>query len=174
MNGKKQVVPAICLVLCLIFIGLDIFTTYLATPDLKLEANPIVQYFDWGWNSLIIYCLIIFIIMTTLIIFANQYILKYLKSKQSPIILNKSIFIVLYAFVIYFYTVFIGACLASTSNYFSYLYLYQKTDNLFYPIASCFVDFYKKYSVTTYLIVHYSISTLTGILITVYRINRVK
>ena len=32
----------------------DIYTTYLSTPDLKTEANPLVSKFGLGWTGLLI------------------------------------------------------------------------------------------------------------------------
>jgi len=171
---NKKIIPVYILVLYPLLIGLDIFATYLATPDLKLEANPIIRYFGWGWIDLISYSFIIVVIIIISTILANKYIVKYLYSKKLLIASNKLVFLLSCAFIIFFYSHFIGSCLASISNYFAYLYLFSKSDNLFYSIAVCFVDFYKKYSVAAFLTAHYSISTLTAILITIYRISHVK
>ena len=55
MKSKKRMICFLCIViLYLILVALDNYTTYLVTPDLKWEANPTVTLFGGGWTSLII------------------------------------------------------------------------------------------------------------------------
>jgi len=123
---NKSMVPFASLILFLIFVCVDIWTTYLASPDLKLEGNLVIQYFNLGWRGLILYNIVIFAIIIILFYFSVQYISNYLKSKQSKTILKTIIFCFFCFGIICFYSTIVGACLASISNYFVYLNLYSK------------------------------------------------
>ena len=54
-SRKSKWITYVCIVfLYLILTSLDNYTTYLVTPDLKWEVNPIVTLFGGGWAPLII------------------------------------------------------------------------------------------------------------------------
>ena len=48
----------------------DLGITYIGTPDLSREGNPLVYTFSLGWNSLIITSVIVFIVIVVLLYYA--------------------------------------------------------------------------------------------------------
>ena len=106
-NGQN-VVPAFFLILFPVIVCFDLLTTYMASPDLKYEANPIIRYFQWGWRGLIICNLTLFSIYIFLIITINKFLLKYFSERGLITFKNKSIFYISCCFVIFFYSVFVG------------------------------------------------------------------
>lgn len=56
---KKKSIFIITVVLLLISRSFDFITTYLYTPDLAKEGNPIVKYFGSGWEIMIIITIIL-------------------------------------------------------------------------------------------------------------------
>ena len=59
MNGKKKFYLSSAAYLTTII--LDLFFTYLATPNLLLEGNPLYDMLNFGWTGLIVINLITFI-----------------------------------------------------------------------------------------------------------------
>ena len=169
-NGQN-IVPVLFLVLFPVIICFDLLTTYMASPDLKYEANPIIRHFQWGWYSIVICNLILFSIYIFLIITVNKFFLKYFRKKGLIALKNKSIFYISCCFVIFFYSVFVGCFFSIINNYFVYLYLYQISDNVFYSMSLQYINFLRNHSVPCYLAIVYSVSILIGVLITIYRIN---
>lgn len=57
---------------------LDGVTTYLASPDLKREQNPIIKYFDLGWSSVLLLGLLFVSLTVFLLVYGykNQYVFK--------------------------------------------------------------------------------------------------
>ena len=48
----------------------DIFFTYIGSPDLSIEGNPLVYVFGLGWNSLIIISIIFLVIIIALLYYS--------------------------------------------------------------------------------------------------------
>ena len=173
----KNVIPLLSLGLLFCFICTDLWTTYLASSDLILEANPVIRYFAWGWQEIILYNIFLFLLVSFLSILSNKYILKYMDSNpKQPIFISKIIFFFACLFVVVFFTYLVGECLVSINNYFAHLYLHSKTGNLFYLIAVFYVDFHKDNNILSHhqLIIQTLLYLIIGILIAIYRINYVK
>ena len=169
---KQPLIPLWYLLFFPIVMGLDLYTTYLGSPDLRHEANPIVRTFHLNWGKIIIYDVILILVILFSILLSANYIIRHQKAKSHHKSVGKILFYISCCIIVFFYSVFWGSCFASINNYFSYLYLYTKTNNLFYSIAMNYVDFYKKFSVTANLIAYYLICTFIGISITTCRINQ--
>ncbi len=56
LKNQNYTIPIFPIFILMFFISTDILTTYLASPDLKLEANPIVVYFGRTWTIVWISC----------------------------------------------------------------------------------------------------------------------
>ena len=173
----KNVISLLSLGLLFCFICTDLWTTYLASSNLNLEANPVIRYFAWGWQEIILYNIFLFLLVSFFSILSNKYILKYMDtSPTQPICISKIVFFFAYLFVIVFFTFLVGECLVSINNYFVHLYLHSKTENLFYSIAVYYVDFHKDNNIVVHcqLIIQTLLYLILGILIAIYRINCVK
>jgi len=47
-------VPAYILISYFLLISLDLFSTYLASPDLTYEGNIFIRFFNMGWREILI------------------------------------------------------------------------------------------------------------------------
>jgi hypothetical protein len=95
-SWRKQVFPPVCIFLSVIFTGTDLYTTYLATPNLKMEANPIIRYFDWGWTGLLLWASFMLVITILFAIISNKYIFKHFENKKQNILTNKFLFCIFF------------------------------------------------------------------------------
>jgi hypothetical protein len=170
----QQMVPGYCLILPLLFLCLDFYTTYLASPDLKIEGNPVVRYFHWGWAEILFWNLLIIFVMLFLTVLSDRYILNYMTEDKRRKLKNKFVFFLSLLMIIYFYSYFFGEFFVNINNYFNYLGVYTKSDNLFYGIAVKYVDFYMKYTLSANLIATYTLCLLFGITSTIGRLIYVK
>ena len=58
--NKQQVIRLIFLAALVVAAdALDIISTYLATPDLAMEWNPLVRSYGWGWEAIILLHIVI-------------------------------------------------------------------------------------------------------------------
>ena len=69
-HSKKKILFCFFVILNLIVSITDLFLTYIGTPDLSSEANPLVFVFGFGWKSLIISSIIFFVVIVTLLYYA--------------------------------------------------------------------------------------------------------
>ncbi len=114
---------------------LDIYTTYIASPDLKHEGNIVIKYFNLEWKGLIV--LNILYILSTILIyyFSTNYIKRNVRQ------FNKKKFYIILALTgtTIFYCHFITSIMWSINNYFSYIYL-LKIENLFTNISLKYIN----------------------------------
>ena len=178
IKRREQVFPSFCIVLFVIFVGTDTYTTYLATPDLKLESNPVYQYFKWGWVGHLLYILSVVIITILLVLISNKYILQYLKNKKHNIPTNKFLFVIFFLLVVYCYHNLIATFECSINNYLVYRYLHLATDSepqkIIEKIALGYVKFYLNFGEVFLAHIVTIIECLLAALITVFQIKRVK
>lgn len=116
-----------------ILVALDIFTTYLATPDLGYELNPITVkiYSSSKWIGIIIwmFCVVLFNLVTVLL--TNKTLTSNLmKNISNTRRIWKWTIIVIHVLFIGHY---VGSTHAFITNYLSYIYL-NGTDNVFLKI----------------------------------------
>ncbi|MCL2671399.1 MAG: hypothetical protein FWF10_05125 [Clostridiales bacterium] len=76
-NGKKIFVAVMATNLALAL--LDALFTYIGTPDLAFEANPLVMVYGLGWGALFIANVLVFLLLVPLMYFA------FVRYKQAPI-----------------------------------------------------------------------------------------
>ena len=72
-NWRVQVFPTICIILYILFTVTDLYTTYLSTPNLKSESNPVYQYFKWGWSGHLLYISAMVLMTITFAVISNNY-----------------------------------------------------------------------------------------------------
>jgi hypothetical protein len=171
---KRQVIPTLVLILFPVLVELDSVTTYLGSPELEFEDNPLISYFfHWGWKGLFLFDCCYIGITIFLVIVLNKYIMKYYIAQKKILFKDKFLFYLSCLFVFIFYSHFIGHFWASINNYLTNLYTFSKQENPFYSIASDYVTFYNQYSDKKFM-VEVLFFAFGGILFSLYRLNRVK
>jgi len=130
-------VPIWLIILYIIGVILDAFTTYLATPDLKYEDNFLVKDLKLSWFGLITIGIITVILIS--IYFMSS--IKYLKSpyikKNNLIKCGLSYLIIIVFFYHFLYSYFI-----SINNSLSYFYL-RKIPGVFFNISEYYISLIK-------------------------------
>jgi hypothetical protein len=163
----------------ILFVASDIYTTYLATPDLKYEGNWVIRHFNLGWHQIILKDSITVIIVSIGLVFALHYLDSYYRQKErisgrrllSKILKTKKYtgsFIVMSFF--YFHLTF--SVFLAVNNYLHYIFLYG-TDSPLYKLASMYINhIIIKYP---YIFFWYrGFFIIAGILFTLYRIRCIR
>ncbi|MCX6326301.1 MAG: hypothetical protein NT144_06570 [Bacteroidia bacterium] len=131
IKAGARVAPAFLIVLYYLFVALDLFTTYLATPDLRYEGNWIVRFFSLNWSQFIVFYSLIALFVSLSLFIALNYLHKYyqenIKFNNALIVEsfhNKKIFI---SFIIMgcFYSHLINLAHITINNCICYIYLHQ-------------------------------------------------
>jgi hypothetical protein len=177
-NRKKHVFPLSCMLLYILFTGTDLYTTYLATPDLSQEINPVYLYFKWGWAGHLPYALVVLIIAIGLALVSNKYIFRYYESKTQKISKSKFLFVISFLMLAYCYNNLIATFECTINNYLGYIYSYSIHESCFHRVAESYVNLHAvfdnkfgEYSLINFVLI---IECLLAMLITILQINRVK
>ncbi len=175
---RKQVFPFICILLYVLFTITDTYTTYLATPDLKYEANPIYLYFKWGWSTQLLYISFMVVLTILVAILSNRYVINYYDGKKRNTQKAKLLLIICFLLLTYCYYNVIGTFECTLNNWLNYRYLYVNRETLFQHIAVSYVEFYSKFNKTfgdlSFMYVVTAIETLIATLVTFLRFKSVK
>jgi len=129
----------------LIFISLDLFTTWLASPNLYLEGNKLVRSFDLSWPVIIIGTYTFGISISILFAYASNNLLKdcfnssIRKIALKDLIFTKKYVIPFLIFTIFFSHLFISIFL-TINNIFSYIYI-QNIENHLTPLSIKYLKF---------------------------------
>lgn len=160
-----RVVPVFLFFVLAIFIGLDIYLTWIGTPDLKYETNILINTFNLGWFEIVLFSIIYVFILIVFGSKANNYFIQNKKhTKGLQFGLNSLL-------VIIFYSQFFSSLFAIFNNYFSYIYLFNSNCDALNEFANIFVGFYQKI-IYWYLTVAFSCCIFLGILVSVMRIRK--
>jgi len=132
IKAGARVAPALLIILYYLFIILDIYTTYLATPDLKYESNWMVRCFNLNWSQIIIKDSFIVIFMTLVLLIALNYMHGYfqdsnIKNNKTFIVMvfqNKKL-LISYIILGTFYSHLMYTVFVTINNYLGYIYLYR-------------------------------------------------
>ena len=170
---KKQVFPAFCMILLLLFVGTDSYTTHLIDPNLERDLNPAVRFFQWGWIETWIYVFCIVLMTLFFAVKSNKYIFVYFENKKQNIPSNKFLFILCCLLLIYCFHNLIATFECSIHNYLSYEYNI-KPETYIQKIAKGYVEFYNNFGITAYVYFMPILETIIATLITVFQIKRVK
>lgn len=170
--------PALIILFYYILVGLDIYTTYLATPNLNYEVNFVIRFFDLNWNQIIILAFIGTTLLSYFFVVSSNFLTSYYQKSR---IFNNSFFpeafqekrILLGILLIgFFYSHFFTSIFVIINNYLNYLYLY-KIDNYLKDIATSYVKlesmFFPVYYIYTRII-----TVSLGFLFTIYRLKNIK
>jgi hypothetical protein len=176
--GAKNA-PAFILVVYYALIGFDIFTTYLASPDLGFEVNWVIQVFNMSWKQIILSsylfaAMISILYLTSLGRLITQFKnIPYNKQKSTVrlVIMDKKLCLNYLVFVIFF-THFLGSIFVIINNLLNYFYL-RKIGGLLYFIAFKYVSFETVFY-PYYYIYTQSIVLLIAIIYSVVKINKIK
>ncbi len=120
-------------VLYFLLVTLDLYTTYITSPDLNYEWNPIIRYFNLNWTTIITltYLLISIVFYLYILSFKNQ---LFKKTNKLTYIVD---FLIIIAFTFHFtYSIFVVI-----NNFLSFYYLNGKNQNLFL-LSKKYVIFY--------------------------------
>jgi hypothetical protein len=170
-SGSK-LVPWYMVVLYLIFIGSDIYTTYITTPDLKYETNLIIRYFHLNYTHMIIlsYTYACFGIAS---LFISRGYLDHFFGDNQPqytsvinlIFHSKELFFS-YIFMGFFYYHFFCSVYCTVNNYMGHVYLF-KPDSPLFAMAKTYIEhmhigvpYYYIYSQVTVAIIGYIFTAL--------------
>ncbi len=164
IKNQAYHIPIYTIFILLFFIATDILTTYLASPDLKLEANPIILYFGKNWTVLYLFNIVCFLFQTINYVIA----LNYLKNNNDYRLLSlknlKSIFSKIVIVNFYYYIIF--SFLISINNYFIHLWLHTSWK----PYVNWFVMFVSN-NPTFYLCLNL-VGVIFGVIIFIYQVKK--
>ena len=150
---------SLLIILYIIGVGLDTYTTYLASPDLKFEDNFIVSQLNLKWTALILMGSIITIVNISIFLYAKNYF------KGISINNIKSSIILFGIFGFYYHLIY--SYLITINNYLSYIYLYSK-NSILYNISNTFIS---NRTYVFYIYLKIFIAILSLILLMKFRIN---
>jgi hypothetical protein len=112
-----------------VLVALDLYTTYLSTPNLVFEANPIIIRFDLNWLQIILVAAFFTVLMSVAFVYALEYIRTQFQTNSSnrvvkvPDLRNKKM--LLSFFIIgSFFTHLTCTVFVVINNYFGYLFLF--------------------------------------------------
>jgi len=145
-NYKKQSFPAFCMLLFVMFVVTDSYTTYLVDPDLKYDENPIVRFFQWGWIETWVYIFCLVLLSLFFAVKSNKYIFNYFENKKRDIPVNKFLFIICCLLLIYCYHNLIATFECSINNYLMYIQIQSDSESWIWGIATHYVEFIWKFN----------------------------
>jgi hypothetical protein len=172
---KIQLIPSILLACYAILVGLDLLTTFLCSPDLKYEANPIIRYFALNWTSILISNFVIIAVLIITAKISDHYIIKiYYHCGLKQGLLKKILFIVTNLFILLFYCQLITELFTLINNYLNYIYLSSKHNHILYHISVNYADLQKRSNPLVLFFVLNFLGHVTGLVIMFFRISYVK
>ena len=131
LNTSGKISTYSLIVFYIFLVALDIYTTYLVTPNLMLEANPVIVHFDLNWLQIILLAAVFTGLMSISYVYAIEYVHKHFhsifsgdsRSSMSQTIRNKKMLI---SFFIMgsFFTHLTCSVFVVINNYFGYLFLF--------------------------------------------------
>jgi hypothetical protein len=181
-EGAK-IAPPYLIFAYILFVGLDIYTTYLASPyfngpDLKHESNIIIQYFRMTWSQVIVASFIAVLLIVVLFSLSLNYLDSYYQQlkgnhfQPTNIKLLYKKLIACYIILSLFYSHFIYSLFVSFNNYLGYIHGF-KIENSFTKISSWYINI-----VTInqpYFHLYFQLlSFLLAIVITIIKVKRIK
>ncbi len=145
IRAGARLAPALTLILYYSFVLLDIYTTFLASPDLKYEGNWVIRHFNLNWSQIIIKDILYVSFITLSVLIALSYIHKiyngliiYHSSFVIEALKLKKVLICIIALT-FFYTHFYYSAFLIINNYLHYIYIY-KIENSLTPISSWYIN----------------------------------
>lgn len=163
-NSTKTKLPLVSFSLLFIYpilVCLDLYTTYIASPDLKYETNIIINRFNMSWISIII-SVIAYMCLCFFIILRNNYLIY----SRNINLIKITITILV---VIMFYCHFSYSTYVIFNNYLSYIYLFGSSNLTLNKFSISYVEYYQN-NLTWYNYFMYLITFIIGLTITTLRV----
>jgi hypothetical protein len=144
LKAGANFAPAFLLLIYYLSAALDVVTTYLVTPDFKLEANWLVVFFKLNWIQNIIFYSLVVLAVTIGLLLALDFLhnffqesVKYSKGLFFEILSNKKLLI---SFIILgcFYSHLINLVPTVINNYLGYVYLFR-IENAFSKVSTYYI-----------------------------------
>jgi hypothetical protein len=147
IKSGSRLVPISLILVYFLFVSTDLFTTYLASPDLKYEGNWIVRYFNLGWTQILILVPVNSLLEIVLLYVGISYTHSYYQQNRTSsgsgffrrIFKNKKLVFSLFV-VGYFYNHLFFSIYITLSNYLSHLYI-NNIENIFSGISDHYIGF---------------------------------
>jgi hypothetical protein len=129
MKAGAKVAPAFSIILYCLFVASDIYTTYLASPDLKYEGNWVIRYFSLSWSQIIIKDSLTVLFFICGLLLSINYILSYYKeniNRENYFILEvfqkKKLFLSIIV-ITFFYSHLLYSAFLTINNYLHFVYI---------------------------------------------------
>ncbi len=179
IKAGAKVAPAFLIFLYYFFVALDLYTTYLASPDLKYERNWIVQYFNLSWSQIIILGSLNALIAGSFFLIALSYIYgyyqdnntKYSKSFIFEIFQRKKL-LICFIMLVYFYSHLFASVFVTINNYLNYIYL-SRIENVLSRISNSYINI-EIVSQPTYFLYIKTVLMIAAIIFTVYKVKKIR
>lgn len=167
-SEKLNVVPVWLLAVYPILVSLDLFTTYLATPDLFYEHNAIIKSLNLTWRLIIPFVFLVIILTVFFTFKANAFFKKC--GRCTTINKNKIFFVGYFLIIWWLYTHITYSFYVIFNNAFSYLYLYNIECGRLSKWATSYVKYYQENPM------HHTLTILLacflGVVVAFWRIRR--
>jgi hypothetical protein len=145
ITAGARLVPISHILVYLFLVSMDLYTTYLASPDLKYEWNWIVRYFHLGWIQILILVPINSLMEIVLLYLGLSYTHSYYQKNRTVsdsrlllrIFKNRKLVISLFL-VGYFYNHLFYSIFLIINNYLSHLYI-NKIENIFSVLSDYYI-----------------------------------
>lgn len=166
IKAGAKIAPALLIAIYFLFVGLDLFSTYLASPDLRYEGNWLVLLLKLNWGQFILLYFFSALFVTLGLFFGLDFLHTYYKANFQVL---KPLVIELLSSIKLFGSYFILACFYShiinifhilINNYFVYIYIFQ-IENLFTKFSDGYISnlwFFKLYISIVPIIMGYSLA----------------
>jgi hypothetical protein len=135
-----------------------------------MEGNPIIQSFNMGWNSIIVFSSLVILITILFSYQSTTFFKEYFAGKNKC----KLMLGIMYFFVIWFYVHFLFECYVPINNYLSYLQKHSVMNSLLYGVAVEYVYWTNKIGIYFYHISTLIIALFCGLWIALRRVNILK
>jgi hypothetical protein len=179
IKAGAKVAPAFSIILYYLFFALDLFTTYLVTPDLKFEVNWVVRYLNLNWTQIIILVLVNAIFISSFFLIALNYIHSYYRENDikhnHPIgvkVFYNSKMIVSIILLCLFYSHLCSLVFVTINNYLNYIFLY-KIENFLTKISAWYLNI-GLVSQPLYFLYIKTLLTIIAVIFTVYRVRSIR
>jgi hypothetical protein len=179
IKAGAKIAPALIIILYYLFVTLDIYTTFLVTPDLKYEVNWFIRIFNLNWSKIIICATIVTILLSLLFLITLSITHKYFNfniNKNDHFLLKEIIHKkeLSLSFLLFgcFYSHLFGSGFVTINNILNFIYLHRSASPL-NSIATGYVKietFFQSY----YYIYTQIIVVITGFAFTFIKVKQIR
>jgi hypothetical protein len=176
-KAGAKLVPFYLVVVYLMFIGADIYTTYITSPDLKFETNWIIRYFNLNYSHMIALSGTYACVAISSLYISRGYFNHYFKDYQHHksnvfhyIFHNKYLFFS-YSLLGFFYLHFFISIYCTINNYLGYIYIFDHSNPLI-KIARSYIES-MHLGVKNYHIYSQTTVSVIGFVYAAYKIKRI-